>query len=168
MRFLPPLSAGWHEAAPGPQYGFENEFSLFNPLIQLADILPHSKLGTGAFSAAPHLVEIGIVERPQAGNSAGRLFSKKNKEAAGRRCLFPSPVRRLGIQDAVLDGFRGVVFPKVLNRTVRPVLGRISVGYFLSNRKVYPCFSSTRRNCFHVREAAIASSISFWMGVFHV
>ena len=49
-------------------------------------------------------------QKNSAGNSAGRLFSKKNKEAAGRRCLFPSPVRRLGIQDAVLDGFRGVVF----------------------------------------------------------
>ena len=90
---------------------FENEFSLFYPLIQLADILPHSKAWVpGLFRQRPHLVEIGIVERPQAGNSAGRLFSKKNKEAAGRRCLFPSPVRRLRIQDAVLDSFRGVVF----------------------------------------------------------
>ena len=40
--------------------------------------------------------------------------------------------------------------------------GRPAFGYAAS------CFSITRRNCFHVREAAIASSISFWMGVFHV
>lgn len=47
---------------------FENEFSLFYPLIQFMDILPHSKAWVpGLFRQRPHLVEIGIVERPQAG-----------------------------------------------------------------------------------------------------
>ncbi len=106
LRFLP--DGG--KLAPVLDVVFEDEFRLFDPLVQLADILPHSIAWVpGLFRQRPHLVEIGKVESPQAGKPAGRRFPKKEQEAAGRRLFFPSPVRRLGIQDAALDGFRGVL-----------------------------------------------------------
>ena len=40
--------------------------------------------------------------------------------------------------------------------------GRPAFGYAAS------CFSITRRNCFHVREAVMAASTSCWMTVFQV
>ena len=54
LRFHPPLSDDGTKPPAVLNMVFENEFSLFYPLIQLADILPHSKAGyRGFFGSAP-------------------------------------------------------------------------------------------------------------------
>ena len=97
--------------SPVLNFVLEDEFRLLDPLIQPADILPHSVAYIpGLLGQRPHLVQVGKVERPQAGKPAGLCFPKKEQEAVGWRLFFPSPAGRLGVKDAALEGFRGVLF----------------------------------------------------------
>ena len=136
---------------------FEDEFCLLDPFVQLADILTHSIAWIpGLFRKHPHLVEVGKVESPQAGKPAGLCFSKKEQEAAGWRLFFPSPVRGLRIQDAVLDGFRGVVFSQGFKPHGAPITRQDQRGVFAVKpegialllqrpQELFPCEGSGNR-----------------------
>ena len=127
FRFLP--EGG--KLAPVLYVFFEDEFRLLDPLIQPADILPHSIAWvTGLLGQRPHLVQVRKVERPQAGKPAGLCFPKKEKETVGWRLFFPSPAGRLGVEDAALEGLRGVLLAQGLKPYGAPVARQDQRGVF--------------------------------------
>ena len=127
LRFL--LNSG--KLAPVLDFVLEDEFCLLDPFVQLADVLPHSIAWIpGLFRQRPHLVQVGKVENPQAGKPAGLRFPKKEQEAVGWRLFFPSPVRRLRVKDAALEGLRGVLLAQGLKPHGAPIARQDQRGVF--------------------------------------
>ena len=145
---------------------FREEFHLLDPLIQPADILPYRKThAPGLSRQRPHFVEIGEVQRTQAGEPAQRPFSFAEFSPAD---VLPSRQEGFGFQDAPPDGLRGVIFAQGLEPDGAFPSGGLQGEIFPCSRRAYPFCSSSRTNWFQVRETAMAALISCRIAVFQV